>query len=453
MVTITKPKTQLNLPPGPKGHPVFGVLPDYRDGALEFTTRCAKEYGDIVLWQGPLFRAFQLNHPDYIEEVLVSRSNLFGKHQSLNIFKRLLGNGLVSSDGEFWQRQRRMIQPAFHQERIVGYGKVMVDYAFAMLNSWEDGQERDIHDEMMGLTLEIVAKTLFEADVKQQVEIVGKALETSIEYYEVRNTNLLVYLLPDWFPTRKNLAYIRAMQQMDEMLYSIINQRRVSNQDKGDLLSMLLHIQDEDGARMTDKQLRDEVMTLMFAGHETTALTLSWGLYLLSQHPEVEAKLLEEINAVLGEKAPTFADLPALRYTEQVIMEVMRLYPAAWAIGRQALQDCEIGGYNLRAGDAVIVSQWVMQRDARYFEDPEAFKPERWEGDFAKKLPKFAYFPFGGGSRICIGKSFAMMEAVLLLATITQKYHLELAPGQEITPWPAFTLRPKHGIKMTLCKR
>jgi cytochrome P450 len=305
----------------------------------------------------------------------------------------------------------------------------------------------------MGLTLEIVAKTLFEADVKQQVEIVGKALETSIEYYEVRNTNLLVYLLPDWFPTRKNLAYIRAMQQMDEMLYSIINQRRVSNQYKGDLLSMLLHIQDEDGAHMTDKQLRDEVMTLMFAGHETTALTLSWGLYLLSQHPEVEAKLFEEINAVLPEKAPTVTDLPALRYTEQVIMEIMRLYPAAWVIGRQALQDCEIGGYNLRAGDAVIVSQWVMQRDVRYFEDPEAFKPERWQGDFAKKLPKFAYFPFGGGSRICIGKSFAMMEAVLLLATIIQKYHLELAPGQHITPWPAFTLRPKHGIKMKLCKR
>lgn len=202
-----------------------------------------------------------------------------------------------------------------------------------------------------------------------------------------------------------------------------------------------------------DKQLRDEVMTLMFVGHETTALTLSWGLYLLSQYPEVEAKLLEEINAVLGEKAPTVTDLPALRYTEQVIMEIMRLYPAAWAIGRQALQDCEIGGYNLRAGDAVIVSQWVMQRDARYFEDPEAFKPERWFVDFAKKLPKFAYFPFGGGSRICIGKSFAMMEAVLLLATIIQKYHLELAPEQEITPWPAFTLRPKHGIKMTLCKR
>ncbi len=345
------------------------------------------------------------------------------------------------------------MQPAFYRERIFAYGEVIVDYAQQLLATWQDGDIRDVHEEMMALTLEIVAKTLFEADVEQQVKTIGTALQESIEYFEARNNNLFLFLLPEWFPTRKNLRFLRAVQQLDEIVYTLIRQRRMSGEDKGDLLSMLLQVKDEDGIGMSDQQVRDEVMTLFIAGHETTALTMSWTFYLLSQYPEVEAKLVQELQSVLGGRMPTLADLPQLRYTEWVVMESMRLYPPVWALGRTVMQDCEIAGYGLRAGDSVIVSQWVMHRDSRYFDNPEIFKPERWQGDFAKKLPTFAYFPFGGGPRICIGKSFAMMEAVLLLASIAQKFRLMLVPEQKIIPWPAFTLRPKYGIKMLLAER
>jgi cytochrome P450 len=453
MVSVSKPKASGSYPPGPKGDFFFGILPEYSRGPLGFLSKSAKEYGDVVYWKVAWFSAYQLNHPDYIQEVLVSKSNLFHKNRSLQLFRRIFGQGLVSSEGEFWQRQRRLMQPAFYRERIFAYGEVIVDYAQKLLATWQDGETRDVHEEMMALTLEVVAKTLFEADVEQQVKTIGTALQESIEYFEARNNNLFLFLLPEWFPTTKNLRFLRAVKQLDEIVYTLIRQRRLSGEDKGDLLSMLLQVQDEDGIGMSDQQVRDEVMTLFIAGHETTALTMSWTFYLLSQYPEVEAKLVQELQSVLGGRMPTLADLPQLRYTEWVVMESMRLYPPVWALGRTVMQDCEIAGYRLHAGDSIIVSQWVMHRDPRYFDDPEVFQPERWQGDFAKKLPTFAYFPFGGGPRICIGKSFAMMEAVLLLASIAQKFRLTLVPDQDIVPWPAFTLRPKYGIKMVLAER
>lgn len=452
MVSVLKTKSSPNYPPGPKGHPILGLLPDYSRDPLGLTSRCAEEYGDVVFWKLPVSPAYQLNRPDYIEEVLVTKNSQFVKHQSLQLLGRMLGNGLVTSEGEFWQRQRRLMQPAFHRERIFSYGEVMVDYTKRLLPTWSDGEIRDIHEDMMRLTLEIVAKTLFGAEVATEVEKVGNAMQTSIEYFEARNTNLLLYLLPDWVPSRLNLRFKKVMQQMDEIIYAIIQQRRQSGKDAGDLLSMLLQIQDEDGVGMSDQQLRDEVMTLFLAGHETTALTLSWAWYLLSQHPEVETKLQAELETVLAGRTPTIADLPQLSYTEKVVMEVMRLYPPVWAMARQVLHDCEIAGYPVRAGNSVFMSQWVMHRDPRYFDEPEVFNPDRWNGDLAKNLPTFAYFPFGGGPRICIGKSFAKMEAVLLLATIAQQFRLTLVPNQEIIPWPAFTLRPKYGMKMLLHK-
>jgi cytochrome P450 len=345
------------------------------------------------------------------------------------------------------------MQPAFHRERIFSYGEVIVNYTNRMLKNWHEGESRDIHEDMMHLTLEVVAKTLFGTDLIEEVQQVGNAMQVSIEYFESRNTNLLLYFMPDWVPLPHNLRYQKAVQQFDHLIYRIIQQRRENTEDSGDLLSMLLHIQDEDGTSMTDKQIRDELITLLIAGHETTALALSWTWYLLSQHPEIEQKLLTELQTVLAGRTPTFADLPKLIYTERIIMEVMRLYPPVWAMSRQATNDCEIAGYPLRKADGIVISQWVMHRNPRYFDQPETFNPDRWENDLIKKIPTFAYFPFGGGPRICLGQSFAKMEAILILATIAQNFRLTLVENQEIVPWPAFTLRPKNGVKMLLNKK
>jgi cytochrome P450 len=453
MVSINEAKTSTNFPPGPKGNFLFGVLPDYNRDPVGFTAKCAREYGDIVLWKSALFNAYLLNHPDHIQEVLVTKSKLFQKSFGLQMLRGLFGNGLVTSESDFWQHQRRLIQPAFHRERIFGYGQIMVDYTQKQINSWQDGEIRDIHQEMMELTLSIVAKTLMEANLQKQIKTIGNAMETTIKYFEARMENLLLFLLPEWFPTATNLRYQWLITQLNKMIYSLIEERRASGEEKGDLLSMLLLIRDEDGNGMSNKQLRDEIATMIFAGHETTALTMSWTFYLLTKYPEVEKRLLEELQTVLKGRPVTVSDLPQLQYTEKVIMESMRLYPPAWLMGRTALEDCEIGGFPLHAGDVVLISQWTMHHDPRYFDNPEEFNPSRWENDLAKKLPTFAYFPFGGGSRICIGKSFAMMEAVLLLATIIQNYRLQLVPGQNMKPWAALSLRPKDGMKMLLTKR
>ncbi|MBD2292941.1 cytochrome P450 [Anabaena sphaerica FACHB-251] len=453
MVTVSPTNKTANYPPGPKSHPLLGILPDYAADPIGFMSRSAKDYGDIVLWKGPAFSVYQLNHPDYIEEVLVKKNSQFKKHQTFQILQRIWGNGLLVSEGEFWQRQRRLMQPAFHRERIFSYGEVMVDYTKRMLKNWHEGESRDIHEDMMHLTLEVVAKTLFGTELIAEVKQVEKAMQVSIEYFETRNSNMLLYFLPDWVPIPLNLRYQKAVQQFDNLIYRIIQQKRESAEDAGDLLSMLLHIQDEDGTSMSDKQIRDELITLLIAGHETTALALSWTWYLLSQHPDIEQKLQTELQTVLAGRTPTFADLPKLIYTERVITEVMRLYPPVWAMSRQVVEDCEVAGYPLRAGDGIVMSQWVMHRDPRYFDQPEIFNPDRWENDLAKKLPTFAYFPFAGGPRICIGQSFAKMEAVLILATIAQNFQLTLVPNQEIVPWPAFTLRPKYGVKMLINHR
>jgi cytochrome P450 len=259
--------------------------------------------------------------------------------------------------------------------------------------------------------------------------------------------------VPEFIPTPRNLAYREAARRLDAVIYGILRERRRAARDTGDLLSLLLGAQDEDGSRMTDRQLRDEVMTLFLAGHETTANALAWTWWLLAQHPEVEARLHAELHDALNGRAAALDDLPRLRYTECVVSEAMRLYPPAWAMGREALEDVELAGYRIPRGSQVLMSQWVMHRDPRWFEEPERFWPERWAGDLARRLPKFAYFPFGGGPRVCIGSSFAMIEAVLVLATLAQEFRLELVPGQTIRPWPTITLRPRPGILMKLARR
>jgi cytochrome P450 len=453
-------------PRGPKGQFPTGNLPEFSRDRLGFLTACAREYGDFVPFRlGP--RPFVLlSHPDYVEYVLVANNDNFRKHYLLRMNRLLLGNGLLTSEGDLWRRQRRLAQPAFHRQRIAAYGEVMVEYAERMLATWRDGEVRDVHADMTRLTLEIVAKTLFDADVAGEAGHVGAALEVVMETFIARMDSLL--MLPESVPTPTNLRLQRAVRQLDEIVYGIIAHRRASGEDRGDpsasseqvrfagqaLLSMLLRARDEDdGGRMTDKQLRDETMTLFLAGHETTAIALSWTWYLLARHPEVVAKLEAELDATLGGRAPTVADLPRLPYAGMVVSEAMRLYPPAYAFGREAIGDCEIGGHRVTAGTTVIMSPWVLHRDRRFYDEPEAFDPDRWAHGLARRLPKYAYFPFGGGPRVCIGASFATMEATLLLAAIARRFRLALASDAPITPQPAITLRPKDGIRVLLRAR
>jgi len=440
------------LPPGPRGHFIVGNIPEYIRDPLGFLSECARKHGDVVRMTFFKGEVYLCNNPEDIQYILVNSNRSFTKSYGDGSMQTLLGNGLLTSEGDFWRRQRRLAQPAFHRERISSYGEVMVAYTERMLASWRDGEMHDIHQDMMRLTLEIVAQTLFSTDIGGDAQEVGTALEAAMEQLSSQES-LLQALIPENFPTPRYVRFRKAVEQLNEIIYGIIRQHRTSGQDRGDLLSMLLDARDEDGSQMTDQQLRDEVMTLILAGHETTALTLSWTWYLLAQHPEAEAELLAELQTALGGRAPTVTDLPRLQYTEAVIKESMRLYPPAWATGRKAMHDCEIGGYSIPAGAELLLCQWVVQRDPRYYDNPEAFMPYRWKDEAIKRLPKYAYFPFGGGPRLCIGNSFAMMEAVLLLAAMAQKFHCALVPGHPVTPWPSITLRPKHGIKMVVSRR
>ena len=436
--------------PGPQTHSWSGIFKYYSRDPLGYLTCLSRTYGDIVALRYYRYRVHFISHPRDIEEVLVNQAKKFAKGRILKANKRLFGNGLLTSEGEFWLRQRRLAQPAFHRARIASYAETMVRYTERMLANWRGGEELDVHQEMMRLTLQIVAKTLFDADVESETREVGRALEVVMDL----NSNFRrLVMIPAWFPTRHNVKTHFAVKRLDKIIYRIIAERRASGRDAGDLLSMLLEARDEDGLRMTDRQLRDEAITLFLAGHETTAIALSWTWWLLAQHPAVEAKLHAELNSVLAGRAPTVEDLPRLPYLDRVLTESLRLYPPAWGMARLAIEDAEIAGYRIPKGTGVSLSQWVVHRDPRWYEDPEEFRPERWENDLMKRLPRFAYFPFGGGPRMCVGNNFALMEAALLLAAIAQRFRLRLVPGHPVVLFPTITLRPRYGIRMTLEER
>lgn len=441
----------LDAPPGPKGHLLGNNLREYAQDPLGFLSGSARVYGDVATlrFMGQTF--YLLSRPDLIDYVLVENNRNFTKTRLLRRNRRLLGEGLLTSEGGFWRRQRRLAQPAFHRKRVAAYGEVMVALAERSLEGWRDGETIDVHEEMMRLTLEIVAKCLFDADVGAEARDVGSAMKVALEDFAAQRR---LVRIPKSIPTPHNVRFERAARRLDEVVRTIIEERRKSGEeDRGDLLSMLMLAEDECGERMTDKQLRDEVMTLFLAGHETTANALSWTLWLLSLNPEVEAKLATELGRVLGGRDPTVADLPRLPYVERVIKESMRLYPPAWVMGRESVGECEVGGYRMPAGTTALMSQWVVHRDPRYHDDPERFDPDRWTAEYEEGLPRFAYFPFGGGPRQCIGAGFAMTEARLILATAAQRYRMELAPGQRVEPYASVTLRPKNGIWMALAER
>jgi cytochrome P450 len=328
---------------------------------------------------------------------------------------------------------------------------VMVDYTNRLTSKWREGETRDIHIDMMRLTLEIVVQSLFSADVSHDVDHVGATLKELVKPFASQAT--LGWILNNRLPTPAHFRFHALAKKIDNVVYRIIAERRATGKDEGDLLSMLLAARDEDGSQMSDRQLRDEVMTLFLAGHETTALTLAWSWYLLGTNPETEGKFYAELDEVLGDRAPTAADLPRLKFTEQVAKECMRLYPPAFGLGREAINDFEIGGYQIRAGTQVFMFQWATQRDPRFYDEPQVFRPERWTEDFIERLPKYAYFPFGGGPRACIGASFALMEIILCLAAIGQRFRLELDPNHSVTIYPAMSLRPRDGIKVIVQRR
>ncbi|MBS1913709.1 MAG: cytochrome P450 [Bacteroidetes bacterium] len=436
-------------PPGPRGNLLAGHLARMRRDPLPFLTQNARTYGDIVFMRLATIPVYLLSHPDDIEYVLLAANRKFIKPRLLRDAGEVLGNGLLTSEGDLWLRQRRLMQPAFHRDRINAYGETMVELTLHMLDDWSDGLECDIHDQMMHLTLAIVVRTLFGTDIGMRGSEVGAALNVALERFVDR---LSLKRLLDSIPfLPRNRRFQRARARLDEIIYEIINQRR-SNPGGTDLLSLLLAARDEDGSRMDDRQLRDEAITLFLAGHETTAIALTWTWYLLAQHPEVEEKLTAELDRELGGAPPAVADLSRLRYTEMVVKESMRLYPPAWRIGREAIEECTIRGYRIPQGAQVVMSQWIVHRDPRFFADADQFRPERWE-DIPGTLPRYAYFPFGGGARRCIGDTFAMMEARLIVAAVHQRFRLRLLPDQRIDLWPSITLRPRHGVRMQLLRR
>jgi cytochrome P450 len=428
------------------------MLVEFARRRLPFMVESAEKYGDIVFFRVGNERIYLFNHPDLIRDVLVTNQKNFTKSRALVRAKRVLGEGLLTSEAEFHLRQRRLAQPAFHRDRILAYGRSMVDYADRTSSRWGNAQSLDVHQEMMKLTLAIVARTLFSADVENEASEIGEALTVTFEAFNIGILPFSEILEKLPLPYIKRFEAARA--RLDDTIYRIINERRATGEDTGDLLSMLLLAQDTegDGGGMTDTQVRDEAMTIFLAGHETTANALSWTWYLLSQHPEVATRFHKEIE-VLGGRLPQPEDLSKLPYTRMILAESMRLYPPAWAVGRRAINDFEAGGYHIPARSMVLMSQYIMHRDSRFYPDPDRFDPERWRPDAAAARPKFSYFPFGGGTRICIGEQFAWMEGILILATIGQKWRLSYLGTSPPAIEPRITLRPAGALPMKVERR
>ncbi|MBX3226336.1 MAG: cytochrome P450 [Labilithrix sp.] len=410
---------------------------------LEFLTEISKEHGDVVRFPLLQNEVFLFNHPDAIEELVVARKDLLVKDWLTRELGVIVGKGLLLSEGALWKKQRRLVQPGFHRERIAAYADVMVRYAERATEEWTDGETRDVHVDLMRLTLDIVAKTLFGVEVTAVARRVERCLEVLAERFSGISA-----IIPLSVPIPQNFRTKKAIAELDEIIYGIIRERRART-DGGDLVSMLIDASEGEDSVMDDRQLRDEAITLLLAGHETTALSLGYALHLLGRHPLALAKLRNEVASVLGDRPATAADVSALKYTDAVIRESMRLYPPAWAIGREATQPLSVAGIDVEKGAQLWAAQWVVHRDPRWFPEPERFDPERWLTGPA--VPKHAYFPFGGGPRVCIGNAFATMEMVLVLVTIARRF--DLSPEAEPKLVPSVTLRPKGGLPMQVRRR
>ncbi|MGE0405925.1 MAG: cytochrome P450 [Candidatus Korobacteraceae bacterium] len=449
-------QSSLQRPPGPRSTLPGAMIFAFRRDPLGFLSRVAREFGDIAYFKLGPQHVYLLNHPDYIKDVLVTHDRKFKKGRILERAKRVVGEGLLTSEGEFHTRQRRLMQPAFHNRRIGDYARAMVETTLRWQERWQHGETRDLHAEMLELTLVIVGRTLFGADMERASSAVREAMEAFTDVFSFILLPFSDFL--EKFPLPQVRRVDAARQRLDDIVYRVIAERRASLdssvKEGTDLLSMLLRAQDMEGGTgaMSDLQVRDECVTIVLAGHDTTANALTWTLYLLSQHPEVEHRLHQEIDSVLAGRPPAADDVPRLRYTEMVLAESMRLYPPAWGLARKTLQAHTIGGYVIPRDGVVLLNQYVTHRDRRWYPNPETFDPERW-AESQNSRPKFAYFPFGGGPRQCIGEGFAWMEGVLVLATLAQQWRMRLAEGQQIGLRPALTLRPRYGMRMVLERR
>jgi cytochrome P450 len=436
------------LPPGPKGLPVVGNALQFQRDPLHFVRETQRQYGRMAtvhIGKQPLVLFFR---PEHVRYILTENPRNFVKPNrggGANL-RYLLGDGLLTIDGDFHRQQRRLVQPAFHKRRVEGYADVMVQLTEEMLAQWRPGTEINIASAMQQLTLSIIAKTLFNVDSSPLIAELGLAFNAVINNGRSRTSRRIVRLN---LPFTKYGKVVAGKRTLDEFVYNLIAERREDGRDVGDVLSMLLHAQEE-GDTLTDKQVHDHVLTFVAAGHETAQNTLGWTFYLLSQHPDKRDKLLNELQTVLAGRSPTVADLPNLPYLAWVINESWRILPPAWIQGRRAVSDFELDDHHFPAGTISLLSQWVIHNLPDIWGDPEAFRPERWDPLNGQKVPQWAYFPFGGGPRICIGMPFAEMETRLLLATILQHYTPNLVPGFHVELQPRVTLRPKHGIRMRL---
>jgi cytochrome P450 len=424
--------------------PILGHAGTLLKDPLSAMDAWAKERGDIYRIKLIRNEAWVVSRPSEIERILTSARG-FRRDENGRQLKHMLGEGLLTAEGTLWMRERRLLQPAFHRDRVAEYAKVMVDLGVAEFDRWQGGP-RDLNHSIMGLTLKIAAATLF-GDGEVDAEEVGRALDDVMHRFSG-----VMFLVPMWAPLPRMRAYHRAVDRLDRLVRGVIARRRARAGAEGkDLLSMLLHVQDEDGSKLSDTQLRDEVLTLLLAGHETTAVALTWAGHLLSQHPGAQARLHDEARALTG--PATAADYPRLKYAEAVLQESMRLYPPAWAIGREVVEGFQLAGHDLPDGGRIIVTPYLTHRDPRFFRDPLQFRPERWLDGSLANLPPYAYYAFGGGQRMCIGKGFAMMEGTLLLAELGRRLLLHPKPGFTPVPFPSITLRPRDGVHLIVERR
>jgi cytochrome P450 len=453
MATAPTTTTATNgRPPGPSGKPVVGSIPDFRRDILGTMLDGWRAYGDVVRFN-VAGDAYLVVHPDHIQYVLRENSDNYPKAPFQDVrWRKIVGEGIVTSKGEFWARQRRLADPAFHQERIAAFGTIMTDATNEMLAEWEPAAKRgesiDIRNEMMRLTLTILARAMFSADVWRDAHTIGDAVGIMLTHANKRLFSPVDP--PEKLPLPSHRRYLTARDKFDAVIYRMISERR-SGEPTNDLLSMFIEARDaETGEQMDDVQVRDEVRTMFVAGHETTAVAMTWAFYLLSLYPDVAARLQAEIDEVLGGRTPTVEDLPKLQYEWRVIQESLRLYPAIWVFLRSAIVDDEIGGYTIKKGKNLFISTYITHRHPDFWDNPEGFDPDRFEPEKTKDWHRFQYIPFGGGPRKCIGNNFAIVEMQLCMAQILQRYRLDLVPGWPIATEPGLSLRQKYGMRMTL---
>ena len=435
--------------PGPRGRALTGNLPDFAADPLAFLTDTAREFGPVSALRFARMRAYLVSDPGMIEEVLVRRRLDFIKAGPIRRQRRLFGKGLLINEGASWARQRRLAQPAFHPRNLGAYTPVIAEHTARMLDRWRGGATLDVHEEAKTLLMSIVSESLFGPEVAPRAAEIGAAVEAAMDRYAARRG--AARLLPDWVPLDDSRRYVEGVDALDAFVAETVARRRESAEVRSDLLNMLLSARDEDGSAMSPAQIRDEAINLFVGGFDTPSLAIAWTWYLLAQHPHIAQRVTAEVDSVLGNRDPDSADLAKLAFTQMVLKESMRLYPPAWLLGREAIKDTELGGIAISKGSTVLISQWVMHRDSRYFDQADEFRPNRWES--APALPRFVYFPFGAGPRVCIGAAFATMECTFVVAMMARRFRFAMATDKPVEPIATMTLRPRGGMPARVTPR